>query len=260
MYDEVEIMSIKSKIKPFIPVELQALRRRIIKDSYEKKQIKNFKKAASEYLAAHKVSKLQLGSRGNTLKEWLNTDLAVDENIGVYYLDVTKNFPIPDESFDYVYCEELIEHIEYQEGLHLLSECFRILKPGGKMRIGTPDLKSFIELYNSKNNKLHREYTRWIVDNFFSDIKSYSSVFVINNLFRNWGHKFIYDFDTLADSFQRAGFINIVRMFEGKSDDKNLMNIEQHGLKDIGQKDKLSENKKFRNFESFFAEAQKPLK
>jgi len=245
-------MSIKKKIKPYIPVEFQALGRRIINNNYVKRETKIFKQVVKKYLETHKVCKLQLGSQKNPLNDWLNTDIVADKKIDVYYLDITKNFQILDESFDYVYCEELIEHIDYKEGQAMLHECYRILKPGGKIRIGTPDLRNFIKLYDSNKNKLHKDYVKWIVDTFFKDTKIYSSVFVINNIFRRWGHKFIYDFDTLADSFKRAGFTNIVRRLEGKSSDEHLKNIDQHGIS--------SENKKFRNFESFFAEAQKPLK
>ncbi|MBK9285111.1 MAG: methyltransferase domain-containing protein [Sphingobacteriaceae bacterium] len=182
----------------------------------------------------------------------MNTDRFADKINNIFFLDVTKKFNIPDESFDYVYCEELIEHIDYKEGINMLKECCRILKSGGKIRIGTPDLKSFIEIYNPSHNQIQGEYIKWIVDSYLTDIKIYNSVFVINNVFYNWEHKFIYDFDTLADSLQRTGFNGIVRRLDGESSDEHLKNIEQHVI--------ASENNKFRNFESFFIEAQKPVK
>ena len=246
------MVGIKSIFKPLIPIEFLAFRRRLITNSYVKKETEIFKKAVFEYLAKNGLHKLQLGSQRNALTGWLNTDRYADKINNVFFLDVTKNFNIPNESFDYVYCEELIEHINYKEGMSMLSECFRILKPGGKIRIGTPDLKSFIGMYQSNQNQIQKDYMRWIVDNYLSGIKIYSSVFVINNVFYNWEHKFIYDFETLADSLQRIGFTNTIRKLEGESDDENLRNIEQHI--------KSSENNNFRNFESFFIEGQKPLK
>ena len=51
-------------------------------------------------------------------------------------------------------------------------------------------------------------------------------IFVINNFFRDWGNKFIYDYKTLRDVLEKCGFINITRYNPGESDDKNLQGIE----------------------------------
>lgn len=45
----------------------------------------------------------------------------------------------PDVSNDVVTSIELIEHIDEQEATRLLRECHRILKPGGKMVVTTPN-------------------------------------------------------------------------------------------------------------------------
>jgi len=58
-------------------------------------------------------------------------------------------FPYADNSFDVVYHKSVIEHVYDPE--HLMSETFRILKPGGKVIILTPDWhtqwKNFYEDY-----------------------------------------------------------------------------------------------------------------
>ena len=77
------------------------------------------------YFKSHKVRKLQIGSGNNTLKDWLNTDLnPIKESI---FLDVKRRLPFEDCAFQYIFCEHLIEHLTYQEGLFLLEECFRVL-------------------------------------------------------------------------------------------------------------------------------------
>jgi SAM-dependent methyltransferase len=45
-------------------------------------------------------------------------------------------FPYEDESFDVVWCKSGIEHVN---GDHIMSEAQRVLKPGGKVIILTPD-------------------------------------------------------------------------------------------------------------------------
>jgi len=99
------------------------------------------------YLAAHDVRALQLGAGPNALDGWLNTDIAPSRR-GIAYLDATRPFPLEDETFDYVFSEHQIEHIEARHALPMLRECFRVLKPGGRLRIATPDLAVVIGLYD----------------------------------------------------------------------------------------------------------------
>ena len=179
------------------------------------------------YLESHQTRKLQIGSGINILEGWLNTDLnATRETI---FLDARRRFPFDDCTFDYIFSEHLIEHLEYQSGIDMLREFFRILKPRGKIRIATPDLRFLIELYNPKKTELQERYISWTVDSFLSHSGVHQDVFVINNFFRDWGHKFIYDFKTLQDAVSRSGFINVVRYNVDESDDENLQCLESHG-------------------------------
>ena len=74
----------------------------------------------NHYLASHDVRKLQIGSGKNFLDGWLNSD--INPGRESVFLDATKRFPLPDSSFDYVFCEHLIEHLEYREGVRMLRE------------------------------------------------------------------------------------------------------------------------------------------
>ena len=48
-------------------------------------------------------------------------------------------FDFPENTFDFIYSEHFLEHLFIDEALELLKESRRILKPGGVMRIVTPD-------------------------------------------------------------------------------------------------------------------------
>lgn len=50
--------------------------------------------------------------------------------------DLNKPLPIPSSSFDHVVSFEVLEHL--QEPLTMLSEAFRILKPGGSITLSVP--------------------------------------------------------------------------------------------------------------------------
>jgi predicted SAM-dependent methyltransferase len=199
------------------------------------------------YLESHQTRKLQIGCGTNVLEGWLNTDINPPKE-GLF-LDATKRLPFDDFTFHYIFCEHLIEHLEYQEGINLLRECFRILKPGGKLRIATPDIRFLIELYNPEKTELQHRYIHWQVDSFLSDIRNYQDVFVINNFFRAWGHKFIYDFKVMRDAMIGVGFTKIERYDVGESSDRNFENIERHG--------QIIPNA-FNKLETFVVEGTKP--
>src|SRR5690348_4800131 len=93
---------------------------------------------ADSYLGSARPAKLQVGAGDNVLAGWLNTDR--DPTPGSAYLDATRRFPLPDASFDYVMSEHTIEHLTLEQADSMLAECHRVLKPGGKVRIATPDL------------------------------------------------------------------------------------------------------------------------
>ncbi len=52
--------------------------------------------------------------------------------------DCTKDWPLPDNSFDVVLASHIIEHLQYQEAAHFLKEARRVLAPGGRIIVVTP--------------------------------------------------------------------------------------------------------------------------
>ncbi len=186
-------------------------------------------------LKSHKVHSLQIGAGANILDGWLNTNEAKFSS-RVIFLDAAKVFPFKDSTFDYVFSEHQIEHLTFQEGQFMLCECMRVLKPGGKIRIATPDLERLLGLYGPEQNEIQRRYIKWIGDAYCREGGPCGAAFVINNAFYNWEHHFLYDFATLRDVMGKAGFVDIKRYPAGESDDKVLRGIEHHG-KAIGDEE-----------------------
>ena len=100
---------------------------------------------AREYLRTHAVRKLQIGAGGIDYSGWLNSD--IDPGPGEAYLDLTKRFPLPDGSLQYIFGEHVVEHLNYEDGLAILRECYRVLAPGGKIRFATPNLLKYLQLF-----------------------------------------------------------------------------------------------------------------
>lgn len=64
----------------------------------------------------------------------------------------TTPLPVEDETFDYVLCCEVLEHME-QDPMFMLSEVNRVLKPGGTLILTTPNVVSSRGISAMLNNR-----------------------------------------------------------------------------------------------------------
>jgi SAM-dependent methyltransferase len=206
-------------------------------------------RATRNYFLTHRTSKLQIGAGTYCLEGWFNTDIHPDCR-GCFYMDARRRFPFDDSTFDYVYSEHMIEHLTYNEGRLMLRECFRILKPNGRIRISTPDLEAFINLYTAQKTDLQKRYVKWVIDAFLPKLGGYRESFVINHIFHNWEHRFIYDRTTLRELMESIGFVRVSYHAVGESNDRNLVGLESHGM---GGKDQ-----EMVKFETMVVEATRP--
>jgi predicted SAM-dependent methyltransferase len=111
----------------------------------------------------------------------------------------------------------------------MLTECYRILKPNGKIRISTPDLSFLVDLYREPKTTLQKEYITWSARKYMKNKEMGIDTFIINNFFQAWDHQFIYDEKILRLSLQKAGFCEIVRCSLQASGDPVLRNLENEG-------------------------------
>lgn len=182
----------------------------------------------ASHLTSQEAHKLHIGCGFHVLPGWLNTDYyPTDPNVA--HLDATKPFPFEDATFDFVFSEHMIEHVPYLDGCNMLRECFRVLKPGGVVRISTPDLNFLIELYGSSKTEQQQKYIEWSKQNFAPWAAEANDTFIINNFMRDWGHCFIYDEKALGQAMENAGLRDIVRCVIQGSSRPELQNLENEG-------------------------------
>jgi predicted SAM-dependent methyltransferase len=93
-----------------------------------------------------KLRRLNIGCGGRFHPAWLNVDLH-PQHASVRRHDVVTTLPFVDRSFDAVYHAHLLEHLPRECALPFLLECFRVLEPGGVLRVVVPDLEQIAELY-----------------------------------------------------------------------------------------------------------------
>ena len=202
------------------------------------------------YFDAHEVHKLHIGAGPNILPGWLNTDISLHKHT-VVSLDARKKFSFGDGTFHCVFSEHQFEQLSHPDGLKMLQECHRILKPGGKIRIATPSLETLIGLNTQTKSAIQERYVRWYIDQFLPGTSSYRDSFVINSALRNWGHTFLYDRPTLESSLLRAGFVDCTWHAPGESESESLRGIESHGIA-VG-------NEEMNQFETMVIEAYRPI-
>lgn len=203
----------------------------------------------SAYLQEHDIHYLQIGAGPTIAEGWLCTDVTTTRGSTVY-LDATKPFPIGDEVFDLVYSEHMFEHISFEKGEAMLRECYRILRPGGRIRLATPDLKRLLGLYGNASGGIEKRYVDWIAENVLRKSDRAKPVFIINNAFRNWGHQFLYDEDTLRELLMASGFTEVERFDPGESKTEAFRGLERHGS-NIGDEE-------INRFETMVLEAVRP--
>ena len=196
------------------------------------------------YLATQECPKLNLGSGVRAISGWINADLTPWRK-SIVYMDATKPLPLPSASMTFVYSEHMIEHIDYEQARACLEEAFRVLRAGGYIRIATPDLDRILALKTDTPNDVQRAYAASANPQQRGD----NPAFAINRMFREYGHRFIYDYRTLRDVLVTCGFDRVQRCCVGKSEHPELVGLEMHGL-EIGDA--------FNLLETMVVEAYKP--
>ncbi len=179
----------------------------------------------------HTVRALEIGAGGSRKPGWLSTDIEPQE--GQAFLDAGEPFPLPDRSFRYVYSEQVIEHLPYSKGAVMLKESFRILEPGGKIRLATPNLEAFIALMRPdptpEMQKYMQDKMRWHDWPSTSDPANY----ILNMQMREWGHQFVYRPQMMRDALAAAGFRDIRQFQSGQSEDPALKGAEMRANSNV---------------------------
>lgn len=161
------------------------------------RKIKINKELKSKSPAVH------FGAGPTNLKGFINTDILCND----FHVNITKKLPFKDGSIAYVYHSHLIEHIYNREAKKFLTECHRIMKKGGVMRIATPDYRrlAMAAYTDNKDLKLLKEH---------HIVKSREKSFTPSNYLNEFthmmfGHKFVYDYEYLSYLCKEAGFLRV---------------------------------------------------
>lgn len=167
---------------------------------------------------------LHIGAGPKRLDGWLNSDLIG----GDIHLDLERTLPLPDASLAYAFGEHVIGSLSEQAAMGLLRELHRVLRPGGVLRLTTPDLEKLIAIYRDENPVVSREdYTSYLDAETGKPHATPCQVF--NDLVRLWGIRYTYDEEDLTRRLRETGFADIERVEPGESRNAALRGLELHG-------------------------------
>lgn len=135
--------------------------------------------------------KLHLGCGTRHIPGYINIDQMAGDNVDLV-CDVSK-LPYADNSADFIYACHVLEYFDWQEAESVvLPEWYRVLKPGGYIRIAVPNFDSVLAWYGAKNNMLSDCIGLLFGRQFYNGKYQY--------------HKCVYNYDTLENILLKVGF------------------------------------------------------
>jgi len=101
---------------------------------------------------------------------------------------------IQDNSVSLIYNCHVLEHFKRHDVLRVLKEWFRVLKPGGTLRVSVPDFARLCEVYQQSKD------LNQVVGALFGRQDYLYNI-----------HYNVFDYETLSDTLQEAGLVNVRR-------------------------------------------------
>lgn len=156
--------------------------------------------------------KLHLGCGKVYIPGFIHIDLEdykhIDYNHNISNLEIYE-----DNTIDLIYCCHALEYFDRNDAEIALKEWYRVLKPGGVLRLAVPDFEAIVSLY--LNGSL---MDRGILGPLYGRMKV-KDIYIY--------HKTVYDFYSLKELLERIGFNNIHRYDWRKTEHSNIDDYSQ---------------------------------
>lgn len=166
--------------------------------------------------------RLNVGAGPAHLRGWINTDANWRNPL---YLDISKPWPVPPGRISHVYGDNVIEHFPLAVGRQVLANAFAALRPGGWIRLATPDVERTARIYLD-DPSLCQLHMKFLAEEGFMVAHP---VDLLRVTFAECDHQggYLYDFATLAHELQQAGFVDVRQAETGASEDPVFQGLER---------------------------------
>jgi predicted SAM-dependent methyltransferase len=156
--------------------------------------------------------RLHVGSGRERLEGWINMDVQDLPGVDVV-ADVTEGLRLPDASAEAVFAEHFLEHLRIDDATGFLLECQRVLRPGGWLRLSTPNL-----------DWVWATHYRLSLD----EAGKRAAALATNRAFHGWRHRFLWNREMLGEALRSCGFEEVRWCRYGESELPAFQGIERH--------------------------------
>lgn len=120
----------------------------------------------------------------------------------VHYLNLSRKLPFKNNSVKAIFSSHVLEHLNIEVTEALLQEVYRILEPGGYVRLVLPDLEWALRLYDKKDP---RRFLEVVFENTQGGLEKNQ-------------HKWMFTAEYTATLLRKAGFESVSNMSFRKSE------------------------------------------
>jgi ubiquinone/menaquinone biosynthesis C-methylase UbiE len=134
----------------------------------------------------------------------------------IKWANATRHLPVGNDSCDVVYSSHMVEHLYTYEVPAFLSEAWRVLCPGGILRLAVPDLRRKAESYLRDHDGDSFIQSTMLADFWMTD-RLWKSKLRYLLCGAPSCHKWMYDGQSLIARMQSAGFEDCIILPEGET-------------------------------------------
>lgn len=161
-------------------------------------------RSVARRLSKNAPVKLNIGCGTLRMDGWVNIDL-VGLPVDLAW-DIRRTLPFVDDSVDVIFHEHVMEHVCAYDGFMMAKDSYRMLKPGGVLRIVMPDANRYIRSYvnPTSSDSILRE-------------GRLTPMIALTEEFYGFNHRAMYDYETVELFLRTAGFTKVESTSFGKS-------------------------------------------
>lgn len=166
-------------------------------------------------LRSNRELKLDLGCGSIKKNDFIGIDLSRHADIR---WNLEWGIPFDDNSVSEISSDHFFEHLDLDQVIDLLKECYRVLELGGEINLSVPHFDPYLDAYIKQDKEFLQEK---IIDVPSEYIGLYDTCFDLISwlLHRRGEHKSLFDKQSIISKMRMAGFDDVdIRDFDEDKD------------------------------------------
>jgi predicted SAM-dependent methyltransferase len=147
---------------------------------------------------------------------------------GIIYGDIVKGLPLEENSVDGIFSSHTLEHLSYCDFKTALINCYKYLRPGGRMRTIMPNLDYYVQKYIENKSINDLASVDFMKSSFLGRYESRKTLKLrLVEMFSNSRHQWLWDKNSFKEELNSHGFCRINDFKFGSCDDSNFLKPER---------------------------------